>query len=105
MHDKVPFPTKSYSFDLASKKKAQAENGEGFPHSQARIKETYAQDPSVTKAQVQSSQAVPISGSLISVHTLSPPSPFLSLKRTKMFFLSTYVIISTHVLHQFFMSI
>lgn len=74
VHDKVPFPTKSYSFDLASKKKAQAENGEGFPHSQARIKETYAQDPSVTKAQVQSSQAVPISGSLISpdVPTCAP---------------------------------
>ncbi|XP_059434916.1 uncharacterized protein LOC132168181 isoform X1 [Corylus avellana] len=62
VHDKLPSPNAVYPSGFASKKKVEVENGEDFPHFDA--KETFAQYPFLNKGPVQSSQSVPTSGIL-----------------------------------------
>ncbi|KAF5448996.1 hypothetical protein F2P56_029486 [Juglans regia] len=61
VNDNASFRNTVYPSDFSSKKKVEAKNGEDFPHSPARAKETHAQEPSY-KGPVQSSHSVPTSG-------------------------------------------
>ncbi|KAF5448997.1 hypothetical protein F2P56_029486 [Juglans regia] len=70
VNDNASFRNTVYPSDFSSKKKVEAKNGEDFPHSPARAKETHAQEPSY-KGPVQSSHSVPTSGIIALVHTLS----------------------------------
>ncbi|KAG6711953.1 hypothetical protein I3842_05G081500 [Carya illinoinensis] len=75
VNDNAFFRNTVYPSDFSSKKKVEATNGEDFPHSPARAKETHAQEPSYKKGPVQSSHSVPPSGIIT--------SPFLPIDTPK----------------------